>query len=396
MNARFFAVFSFGLSFLLVAHPAWPNQTLSERVFRSLTEIHELREANQNEKALSKTDQLLSRSLSDHERAQTLLMKSDLLLLLERYREAIDPLEAVLSNPEIPKARISYVRYTLGQLYSQIGKYQDSIRHLEAWVQEAEQPTANAFFMLAVAYLELKQLRQARRHADTARRVAETLSEGQYQFLGSIYLQDKDWKALQQLLEEAIFAFPKQTLFWKQLAQVHMQRNREAEALIVLRLAYSKNLLTRGEDLVQLAQLMRLQEVPWLAAQVLEQGLNDKRIKSTSRHWQLLGDAWMAAREYKKAYPALRKTANMTQKSSDWLKLTRLYAQNAEWKGCADSASMGLRTNPKDPGPFHLLNGICTYEQDNHKDALIAFAEARKIKSTAAQAKSWTQFIEDL
>ena len=370
--------------------------TLSERVFRSLSEIHELREAQKLGEALSMTDRLLSRSMSDHERAQTLLLKADLLMLMERYEDTVQPLEKALQTGAVPKARVPHIRSTLGQLYAQIGRYRDAIKLLEEWLREEEKPPANVYFMLAMAYLETKQLKPARRNVDLARKAADKMTESQYRFAGSIYLQQSDWRALQQLLEEAIRMYPKQATFWKQLAQVYMERRQEAKALTVLRLAYAGRMLTKSSELVQLAQLMRLQEVPWLAGQVLEHGFERKQIEPTARNWKLLGNAWMAAREYRKAYPALRKAAEMTRKSSDWLQLARLYVQNAEWEGCTASAQSGLQTGPKDPGPFHLLRGICAYEQDDRDGALQSFAKAKKSKSSAAEANGWTQFIESL
>lgn len=370
--------------------------TLSERIFRSLTEIHELREADKNDAALAKTNSLLNRSMSDYERAQTLLLKADLLMLMERYENAVQPLEEALKTGAVPKGRVPQIRSSLGQLYAQIGRYRDAIRLLEEWLRDEAKPPANVYFMLAMAYLETKQIKPARRNVDLARQATRKMTESQYRFAGNIYLQQSDWRALQQLLEEAIRTYPKQAAFWKQLAQVYMERRQDAKALNVLRLAYANRMLTRSEELVQLAQLMRLQDVPWLAGQVLEQGLERKQVKPTDRNWKLLGNAWTAAREYRKAYPALRKAAEMTRKSSDWLQLTRLYAQNAEWKDCAASARSGLQTGPKDPGPFHLLHGICTYEQDDRDGALQSFAKAKQSKSSAAEANGWTQFIESL
>ena len=394
MNVRLAAVAAVAAA-VLAAPPA-PAATLSEKVFRKLSEIYELREADQAAAALRETDSLLRQKLSDHERAQTLLLKADLLLGQERYEDAIAPMEAALATGSVPEKRIDQIRYNLGQLYSQTGRYRDAIQVLESWVREAASVPANAYFVLAACHLELNALRPARRWADEGRAESDRLSYSQYQFIASIYVQQPDWDALRKLLEEAIQAFPDKVEFWRQLAQVHMERDREAKALAVLRVAHSSGLLKRGDDLVRLAQLMRLQNAPWLAANVMEDGLRREVIEPTSRNWLLLGNSWMAAREYERAYPPLTKAAEMTKKPRDWLRLTRLYAQNAGWEGCLKSADSGLRAGPKDPGPFQLLRGICAYEEGNFKDALEAFARAKKSGKSSAEARGWIQFIENL
>lgn len=370
--------------------------TLSEKVFRKLTEIYELREADQNSEALRETDSLLGRRLSDHERAQILLLKADLLLGMERYPDAVAPMEAALATGAVPETRLDQIRYNLGQLYSQIGRYREAIRILETWIREAQSVPSNAYFVLAACHLELNGLQQARRYADLGRAESDLLSYSQYQFIASIYAQQSDWPALQKLLEEALQAHPDKTEFWRQLAQVHMERDREPQALAVMRVAHAKGLLERGDDLVRMAQLMRLQNAPWLAANVMEDGLQRKVIEPTSRNWLLLGNSWMAAREYERAYPPLTRAAEMTKKPRDWLRLARLYAQNAGWDGCLKSADAGLLASPDDSGPFQLLRGICFYEEGDFEDALEAFAKARKSRTSAAEAKGWIQFIESL
>ncbi len=370
--------------------------TLSEKVYRKLSEIYELREADQTAEALRETDSLLRRKLSDHERAQTLLLKADLLLARERYEEAIAPMEAALATGAVPEQRADQIRYNLGQLYSQAGRFRDAIRILESWTRSASSVPANAYFVLAACHLELDALRPARRWADKGRSESDNLSYSQYQFIASIYAQQSDWNALRELLEEAIKEFPDKVEFWRQLAQTHMERDHESKALSVMRVAYANGLLMRGEDLVRLAQLMRLRNAPWLAANVMENGLRSQRIKPTPSNWRLLGNSWVAAREYERAYLSLTRLAETTGKPRDWLRLTRLYAQNAGWSGCVKSAEAGLRAGPKDPGPFQLLRGICAYEKGDFPTALEAFARARKSAKSAAEARGWIQFLESV
>jgi len=383
------------LALTVAAQPLYAS-TVSEKVFRKLSEIYEMRDAGKNAQALRATDALLNTRIKAYERTQTLLLKADILMQLERYKDAIAPMETALASGEVPEARARQLRYNLAQLYSQTGRYRDAIKTLNQWIQNEEKPPANAYFMLAYAHLELNDIRRARKNGDLGRKAADKLTQGQYQFLGGIYLQQADWPVLQQLLEEAILHYPKYAQFWKQLAQVHMERNRDDRALTIMRLAYAQGLLQRSEELVLLAQLMRMQEIPWMAARVLEDGLKHRQIKENVRHWKLLGNSWIAAREYERAYSPLTKAAQLEDKPRNWLRLSRLYAQNARWKNCVESAQSGLRDSPKDPGPYHLLEGSCSYEQGDTQTALESVAAAKKSKKSASEATSWIQFIEQL
>ncbi len=382
----------------LAAAPAFAEGgTLSPRVFRALSAIYELRDAGDAAAALRDTEELLeSRRLSAYERAQTQLLLVDLLLGEERYEAAIRPLQAALAGDGLPESRRAQTRYTLGQLYNQVGKHREALRTLEAWLKEADEVPPRAYFTLAVTCLELERVKDARRYADQARGAAgDQLSRAQYQFLAALYFQQADWRALSPLLVEAIGRFPDELRFWKQLTQTHLERRREGAALAVLRMARARQLLKRGEDLVQMAQLLRMRGAPWEAAQVLQRGLEQKRIKADARHRLMLGEAWMAAREYERAYPVLRQVAEETRLASDWLRLTRLYAQNAKWGPCRESARAGLRAGPEDPGPTQMLAGICAYEDGAGADARSAFLAAQESRSTRSQAAGWLQLLEN-
>ena len=382
----------------LAAAPAFAEGgTLSPRVFRALSAIYELRDAGDAAAALRDTEELLeSRRRSAYGRAQTQLLLVDLLLGEERYQAAIRPLQAALAGDGLPESRRAQTRYTLGQLYNQVGKHREALRTLEAWLKEADEVPPRAYFTLAVTCLELERVKDARRYADQARGAAgDQLSRAQYQFLAALYFQQADWRALSPLLVEAIGRFPDELRFWKQLTQTHLERRREGAALAVLRMARARQLLKRGEDLVQMAQLLRMQGAPWEAAQVLQRGLEQKRIKADARHRLMLGEAWMAAREYERAYPVLRQVAEETRLASDWLRLTRLYAQNAKWGPCRESARAGLRAGPEDPGPTQMLAGICAYEDGAGADARSAFLAAQESRSTRSQAAGWLQLLEN-
>ena len=181
--------------------------TLSERVYRELTELHGVLEADRGDEALRGAERLLQRKISKHERAQVLLLKIDILLGMERYENAITMIRQVIASNAVPKARREQLHYNLGQLYSQVGRWRDAIRVLEAWLREATEPPANAYFVLAACQMELDNLGEARRWADRGRMATTKLTYPQYQFLASVYAQQSDWPVLQTLLQEAIEAF---------------------------------------------------------------------------------------------------------------------------------------------------------------------------------------------
>lgn len=369
------------------------SKTLSQRVYRQLTEVHELRDAGEYNEALRNTRDVLNSSrLTDFERAQTKLLLADLLLTKERYRDAVPVLEAILREPGLEDKRKDTLRFTLGQLYQQVGRYRDALQMLETWLRTTEEVPVETYFLLAVLCLELDRQSTALRYANEGREAAgNKLTQSQYEFLAAVYFQNSRWRDLRELLTEALEKFPNRLQFWTQLVQVHLEQKREFDALAVLRMAEKQGVLVKGTDLIRMAQLMRLQDTPWLAARVLEDGLRKGRIEATSRNHLMLGESWVAAREYEKAYPILRKVAEETGKSTDWMRLSQLYARDTQWKNCLDAARNGLRAKPKKPGRLHIMAGICKYEQGDVPGARESFEVASKHSNSRKEAQSWLQ-----
>ena len=379
---------------LAPAPPAFAG-TVSQQVYRALSAIHELRDAGDHAQALADARSLLdSLRLSDFERAQTRLLLADLLLGLERYADAVPVLEAALREPGIPEGRKPQTRFALGQLYRQTGRLREALELLEDWLRAAGEVPARAYFMLAALHLELEQPAAAYRYAERGRDAAgDGLTRAQFHFLSAVYFRRSDWDALQSLLVEALARFPEEARFWTQLVQVHLEQDRSLSALAVLRLADAQGALSRGDDMVRMAQLMRMQDAPWLAAQVLERGLENGAIEESPRHRLMLGEAWMAAREYARAHPVLLQVAEATGKDADWLRLTRLHAHNGQWRRCRSSARAGLRDAPKDPGPLRLLSGVCAFEEGAMEEARGAFAKAAESRGSSKAAQAWLQII---
>ena len=371
--------------------------TLSPRVYKQLTQAYELREEKEIDEAHSIVRRILGYArLTDYERAQTWLLQSDLYLLEEKFRQAIAPMRQALDLRVLKESRRGQIYFTLGQLYSHIGEPARTIELMEPWIRNESEVPLNAYFVLAAAYLQEKKPTQALRYAERGHATDATLNPAQYQFLTSLYVRQSLYVKARESLQEALAQFPRQLIFWKQLSYVHLQTHQEAEAMNVLRLAYTQGLLERGEDLLHLAQLMRLQNLPWLATQVTEHGINNQKIEPTAKNWSFLGESWVAAREYARAYTPLRKAAELSAKPRDWLHLARLASQNSDWEQCQEGARQALTLNPEDPGPVQLTLGICAYESGAMGQAREAFTEAEKStrSSTATQAREWMRFVQ--
>jgi tetratricopeptide (TPR) repeat protein len=127
----------------------------------------------------------------------------------------------------------------------------------------------------------------------------------------------------------------------------------------------------------------------------MQKGLADGTIESDSDAWRLLGDAWLAAREYEKALDPIKKAAELSPNGDLYVRLGQVYIQREEWEKAIAALQQGLEKGSlKDEGNAHLLIGIANYSQKKIRAARSAFAKARDSEKTRESADRWLKHID--
>jgi tetratricopeptide (TPR) repeat protein len=188
--------------------------------------------------------------------------------------------------------------------------------------------------------------------------------------------------------------FPKKS-YWIQLAAVYSELGRDLDSLAAQQLAHAQGLLTTDRELTRLAQLYLFNDLPFAAARVIQQGLDDGLVEDKSSNWRLHGDAWLAAREYEKALAPLHKAAELSDDGDLYLRLGQVYVQREEWSKAVETLGQALgKGSLKDIGNAHLLIGIANYNQKKIGAARSSFAKARDSEKTKESANRWLKHIE--
>ncbi len=110
---------------------------------------------------------------------------------------------------------------------------------------------------------------------------------------------------------------------------------------------------------------------------------------------ELLGNSWIAAREYEKSIEPLQQAAELAEDGRLYLRLGQVRVQREDWKEATGLIQKAIEKGGlEDPGKAHLLLGISYYSDDRPESARTAFRRARKHDSTRTDAKAWLEHIE--
>jgi Flp pilus assembly protein TadD len=110
---------------------------------------------------------------------------------------------------------------------------------------------------------------------------------------------------------------------------------------------------------------------------------------------ELLGNSWIAAREYEKAIVPLQKAAEMADDGRLFLRLGQVRVQRENWKEATGLIQRAIEKGGlEDEGKAHLLLGISYFSDDHPESARTAFRKARNHESTRTDATAWLEHIE--
>lgn len=373
---------------------------LSNAVYEKLAEVQTLIEEKKYQQAISALNAMTGgkNTLNSYELANIYNLYAFAYYSQENYDKALEYYKRVIAQPDIPEAMEVGTKYTVAQLFFVQERWQEGINMLQEWVKTQQDVNADVYVLFAQAYYQLEQYDRALQNMERA--VQMTRSEGKKPkeqwlvLLRYLYYEKNDFAKAVAVLEELVTLYPKRD-YWLQLSQMYGETQQERKQLAAVDVVYVTGQMDKEQELVTLAYLYLSQEVPFKAARILEQGLEKKQIKPTSKNLELLANAWRAAQETKKAIPVMEEAAQMSDRGELWATLGNIYLDNEENKKAIDAVQAALRKGGlRRQDNAYLVLGMAYFNTKQYDQARKAFNQASKDKRSAKYAEQWLDFID--
>ena len=372
---------------------------MRERVYTRLAEAQECAEVDDVECAQQRLAQVREMDdLNSYETAQMWNFYAFIYFGQDNYREAIRAYEMVLEQPELPLGMEQTTMYTLCQLYFQQERYDDSLAMLDRWFGLAEDPGADPYVLRAQLFYSLQRFEEGIEPVLAAIGINQELGrapqENWYRLLNVFYYELEDYENVIDVLRTMIEIWPKREYF-VQLSAMYGQEGNDAAQLGLYEVAHEAGWLARGNELIQMAQLLLQADVPIRAARILENALNEGTIESDERNWRLLAQSWQLAQEDDKAVPALTRAAGLAEDGTLDISLAQSYQNLYEWDQCVEAAREGIRKGDlRREDQAYMILGACLFELKEYSAARTAFQEAAEDERSRSNARSWMQYVQ--
>jgi len=381
------------------------SQVVRERTGKRLLAAQELFQANQFAQAEAELGKLRLRGLNTFERARTHQMYAAIAAAQLKPQKAREHFQQALAEDALPPAEQASVRYQIAQLYLGESKWPEAIENLKQWFAVAEEKPAGGYYLLALAYYQMGEIDQAADPAQQAVDLTQTPQEAWLQLLLAIRLTKASnaedeaqraqlYKAAEPVMTELLRRYPKK-LYWTQMSTLYGAQEDYDKALVYLELAKLQGMLDQDEDLRRVAQLMLARDLPYPAAQLLEEGFAKGQLREDSGSFELLSTAWIQARDFDRALGPLQKAAELSSDGKLSIRLAQLYLQREEWKEAEAALRRGIdKGGLSSPADAQILMGIVIFSAGRLDESLGWFARAREHPETRDEAVSWIQHIE--
>ncbi len=372
-----------------VLHP------VRKRISRYLEAAAKAVDSGKPEEGRALLQKLDPKRLNPFERALVYRLQAHLAYFAGDYAGARENFEKVLVEEVLPVRDDNRIRFNIAQLHASNQQWRETLAALDRWERYVEAPDPLALYLRGVAHHQLGELDLALTHTQKAVDLSREPQEGWLNLLAALYILKEDYPSAVRVLEQLVVRNPAKRQYWVQLALVYGALEKYPESLAVQLLAHQQGLLSEEKELRRLARASLHQNMPHPAAQVLEQALTEGKVPRDAAALELLGNSWIAAREYERSLPPLLEAAKLSPDGNLYVRLGQVYMQREQWKEASDVFQKGIeKGGVRDPGNAQLLLGIALYNDQRYPQARSAFARALQQESTREAAERWITHID--
>ena len=312
----------------------------------------------------------------------------------DRPKEALDWFERSVAEEALPPQEQLQTTYNVAQLSLATEQFPEAVAALEHWFDHKENPPPNAYYMLAVARYQAKDVEGAIEPAETAVRMATKVEERWLQLLVGLYYETSQFDKAREPLEALIMLKPRK-VYWAQLSSLYAYQGEEPRSLATMQIAYDEGFLETDRELRQLAQLLLYEGIPHRAAQVLQKGLDDGIVVPDEDAYAMLANSLLLAKEYDAALPPLRTAAGMSKEGNLDARLGQVLLDREAWQEAESSLTKALEKGDlHDAGSTNLMLGIALYHQKKLADARRYFATASQSDTSQESARKWILLVD--
>ncbi len=316
------------------------------------------------------------------------------------YGPALGYFEKAVELDTLPDQAHFARMYQISQLYFMKERYDDALNKLDLWfcTVPKDKVTSAAFVLRASIFAQKEDYANALKAIETAISMDADPIEQWYQLKLAAHYELEQYPQAAETLEMIISKWPDKKVYWIQLSQIYFKLKQDKKALAVLALAHRKNMLDRQGDITYLSSLYSNSDVPYKAAEILEQGIRDGIVEPSKNHWTMVADAWYAAEELEKSLNAYQQAGRAAADGNIDLRRGYILIDMERWPAALEALNQAIEKgglNDRKTGEAYLLRGMAQFNLGNFDNASADWGKAGRYDKTRDAARQWMNHLKE-
>jgi tetratricopeptide (TPR) repeat protein len=376
---------------------------MRSRVYDQLARAQGLADEGKTAQAIEVLDTVKAKSgsMNSYEMAMMHNFYGFIYYQVEDYDQAIAAFEQVVEQQPIPEAFEQSTLFSLAQLHMMRANYDQTIHFLARWekLQRGPLPAKN-LLLKAQAMYQKKDYPAASAYINEAISQVENtelgfqVDENWYVLQRAVYFELKQPEKVAAVLVKLVRLF-NEPKYWLQLGGIYGELGEELKQLAVMEAAQQQGYVSSAADMFNLAQLYYYHQMPYKAAALIQQGIDEGKLDRDLRNLKFLSQSLTLAKENEKAIPLMLAAAALSEDGELDAQLGQMYLNMQRWEKAIIASKTALEKGGlRNEGTAHLVMGMAYFNDGNYQQSIEQLNKAQKHNSSRGIAQQWAKYVE--
>lgn len=333
-------------------------------------------------------------SLVAQSQGQIAIHREDLALALDRFNKA-------LTLGGLDELANKQLLHSVAQLHCAVEEWLACRDKMQKWiVVAADKVQASDYLIVAQAYASTEHWEEVVTPIRLALHLNQKAPKSWHQMLVIALTNIKQWQDGVNAQQNLLAHYPEESEEWRKLVSLHLRQEDSNAALNSMRLPYEKGLLTKADDVRQMALLLYQAGLPYQAGATFSEGLEKAWIEPSEKDLELLARLWIEAKSIDQAINVYKKLIDVAPKRKWYKQLASLYFQEKNWSTVIsminEATQHGLGLDNQDLSELELMRGMALINMNEFDEAKGIFESLTNRDSMKTRAENWLNYIAQI
>lgn len=291
------------------------------------------------------------------------------------------------------------LRLALANIDASQENYTSALRWMKEYFEEVINPPATSYASYASLFYQNQDFRSAICPAYLAIQEGSKATKPLYSMLFAAHVELKDLPGAEVIGREMVEQFPTEKSVYNNLFAVLSQRGKSEDMLALAELAYMNGMWDSDTNYKQLSALYSNNQIPLLAADRLEEGVNKGIVEADEDIWRNIARSYKFAKASEKAIAAYKKAGNYTSTGKYDYEIAYIYFNDEDYARAIEFFKSAFRKGglkEDDLGFGYMQMGVAYQRLGQPEQAINALEKAKNYNNVAKNANAYISYIQQI